>query len=205
MINDFKEFIGKQYTTNEGYLVEIIDYLGRKQVLIKFIDNPDCQIWSTIQNLEKGQLKFPYHKSVYNIGYYGEGKYTARVNNIKTPQYIKWFSMFCRCYDEKYQEKEPSYIGCCVDESFHNFQNFAKWYDEKIYECKYPLELDKDLLYEGNKVYSPSTCCFLPKEINNALKYKRKDYQYMKQLYDKYKNDLPYLLRLELYKFTIRR
>lgn len=50
----------------------------------------------------------------------------ARINGIKTEEYIKWFSMFNRCFDEKYQEKQPTYIGCSVSEEFWNFQNFAK-------------------------------------------------------------------------------
>lgn len=29
------------------------------------------------------------------------------------------------------------------------------------------FELDKDILVKGNKVYSPETCCFVPKEVNS--------------------------------------
>lgn len=172
-------------------------------MLIKFEERPDLQVWSTLQNIKNGQIKYPYHKSVYGVGYYGHGKYSARTNSEKTEEYIKWFSMFVRCYDEKYQEKQPTYIGCSVSEDFHNFQNFAEWYNRNKYECNYPLELDKDFLYEGNKVYSPSTCCLIPKEINNQINYKRHDFIAMRKLYDKYKKELPYYLRMELYKLTI--
>ena len=50
---------------------------------LNFTEYPDLQIWSTYQNIKKGQIKNPYHKSVYNIGYYGCGKYTARNNSKK--------------------------------------------------------------------------------------------------------------------------
>ena len=34
---------------------------------------------------------------------------------------------------------------------------------------KIKYELDKDLLMESNKVYSPETCCFVPQEINKLF------------------------------------
>lgn len=196
------KFIGDRFTTNEGFTIEIIDYMDRHNVLIKFINNPSYQIYSTMQNIKNGQIKYPYLKTVYGIGYYGDGKYKSRIDNVKTEQYIRWFSMFTRCYSEQYQEKEPSYKGCCVSEDFHNFQNFAQWYDRNIYECIYPLELDKDLLVEGNKIYSPSTCCFIPKEINIGIKYKRNDSKYMKELYKKYKDFLPFRIKSKLLALT---
>lgn len=200
MTSDFRSIIGEKYVTNEGYYVTILDYVNKANVLVSFDYKPELQIWSTYQNIRNGQVKNPLHKSVYNIGYYGIGKYTARKNNEKTEEYIKWMSMFVRCYDEKYHEKQPSYIGCIVDESFTNFQNFAEWYYRNKYDCNYPLELDKDFLYEGNKIYSPKTCCLIPKEINNLINYKRHDHDKMKYLYDKYKFEIPYYLKMELYK-----
>ena len=174
-------------------------------MLIKFEERPELQLWSTLQNIKNGQIKNPFHKTVYGIGYYGHGKYTARINNIKTEEYVKWFSMFNRCYNERYHEKQPTYIGCSVSEEFWNFQNFAEWYNQKKYVCNYPLELDKDLLYEGNKIYAPSKCCLLPKEINNGINQHRHDIKFMSKLYQKYKNELPYYLRMELYKLTLNK
>lgn len=83
MMNDFREFIGEQYKTNEGYTVEIVAYIDRHNVLVKFIDRPDLQVWSTIQNIKMGQIKNPYHRTVCGIGYYGVGEYTSRKDNEK--------------------------------------------------------------------------------------------------------------------------
>ena len=52
-------------------------------------------------------------------------------------------------------------------------------------------------------MYAPSRCCLIPKEINNGINYRRYDTQYMKKLYEKYKDEVPYYLRMELYKLTV--
>ena len=67
---------------------------------------------------------------------------------------------------KKGQEKQPSYIGCLVDEEWHNFQNFAEWFEDNYVEG---WHLDKDILIKGNKIYSPETCCFVPLEINSLF------------------------------------
>lgn len=193
------ELIGNLYTTNENYTIEIIDYIDSHNVLIKFVLFPDYQIWTTMQNIKNGQIKNPYHNTVYDRGYYGVGIYTARKNGVKTEEYVKWFSMFNRCYDTNVHKREPQYIDCEVSHEFYNFQNFAQWYNRKIYKSNYKLELDKDLLYKDNKIYSPSTCCFLPKEINVNLNYTRNNKEYMKYLYEKYKTEVPDYIVQKLY------
>lgn len=40
-------------------------------------------------------------------------------------------------------------------------------------------ELDKDLLVQGNKVYSPAACLFLPKKINLLIKPANKINKYL--------------------------
>ena len=78
--------------------------------------------------------------------------------------------MLTRCYDEKYQEKYPTYNGCTVCEEWLNFQNFAKWYDENSYEVNNEkMNLDKDILVKHNKIYSPDTCIFVPQAINKLF------------------------------------
>jgi hypothetical protein len=78
--------------------------------------------------------------------------------------------MLRRCYDTKYHIKYPTYQNCIVCDKWHNFQNFGKWYNENYYEIpNSKMNLDKDLLVYQNKIYSDTTCCFLPNSINELL------------------------------------
>ena len=97
------------------------------------------------------------------IGYLGEGNYKSGNKDKINKNYSCWRSLIVRCYDEKYHNKFPSYKNCTVYEEWHNFQKFAKWYEENYIEG---WELDKDIIIKSNKIYSPETCAFVPKEIN---------------------------------------
>lgn len=88
------------------------------------------------------------------------------------PCYDIWSKMLQRCYDKKYQAKHPSYIGCLVAPIWHTFSNYLKWYRENQVEG---WQVDKDVLQQGNRVYSPDTCCFLPRELNSLFTCERKN------------------------------
>lgn len=123
-------------------------------------------------------MKHPYDKSVYGVGYIGEGRYKARDNLCKqTIQYYYWSHMMTRCYNEKYLKTGPTYEKCEVCKEWHNFQNFAKWFDENYYDIgDGRIQLDKDILIKRNKIYSPETCVFVPNRIN-TLFVKRQNYR----------------------------
>lgn len=104
----------------------------------------------------------------YGIGFNSKRKHRAKVNNKHTPAYRTWRSMFQRCYCYKYHKSKPSYIGCTVDDSFHDFQDFADWFYNHPYSGA-GYQLDKDLLVPNNKIYSPTTCSFVPMELNVIL------------------------------------
>ena len=75
--------------------------------------------------------------------------------------------MLERCYSKEKRYKNPTYEDCTVCKEWHNFQNFAKWYEENYYEIEgEKMCLDKDILVKGNKIYSPSTCILVPNRIN---------------------------------------
>ena len=157
-----------------------INTFGGKMVIIGYRNVHDIDIYFpeydwTAKNKEyksfkKGNIKCPYDKSVYGIGYIGEGKYKMRENGKKTRCYQTWYGMIERCYDEKLHEKQPTYKGCTVCNEWHNFQNFAKWYEENYYQIDGErMHLDKDILVKGNKIYSPDTCIYVPQTINSLF------------------------------------
>ena len=87
------------------------------------------------------------------------------------PFYRKWKNMLKRCYNTSYLKTRPTYQGCSVCEEWHTFSNFKKWMEQQDWEGKH---LDKDLLFEGNKIYSPNTCIFVHSIVNSfVLKPKR--------------------------------
>ena len=79
------------------------------------------------------------------------------------PYYLAWKNMLKRCYSAKYQERQPTYKGCSVSEEWLRFSNFKRWMEKQDWEG---LQLDKDLLFEGNKVYSKETCVFVTRGVN---------------------------------------
>lgn len=88
------------------------------------------------------------------------------VNGKNVDSYQCWNHMLTRCYSAKSQINHPTYIGCSVSEEWLHFSNFKKFYDANYREG---FHLDKDILVEGNKIYSPETCVFLPPYLNNLL------------------------------------
>ena len=169
MANKKENRIGEIKYNNYGQKMTIISYLDSHNVTVKF-DNGyiiKCQYGK----FKRGSVKSPYDKSVYEVGYIGEGKYKAKDNLGKqTIQYSYWSHMMTRCYNKKYLKTRPTYEECEVCEEWHNFQNFAKWFDDNSYENDGGLmKLDKDILHKGNKVYSPENCVFVPNRINTLF------------------------------------
>lgn len=82
------------------------------------------------------------------------------------PFHRTWGHMLKRCYSVKSQESKPTYKGCTVSEEWKTFSNFRAWMVDQDWEDK---QLDKDLLLEGNKVYSKETCVFVTQAVNKFI------------------------------------
>ena len=155
-----KERLSEIKKNTFGTEMKIVEYNSNKDITIEFQDKYKIKVKTNYRNFEKGIIKNVYDKSICEVGYLGDGKY----NHKDYPEiYETWSGMIKRCYDKKRQEKQPTYRNCIVCDKWHNFQNFAKWWEENIYECNNEkMVLDKDILIKGNKIYSPETCIIAP-------------------------------------------
>ena len=98
-----------------------------------------------------------------------DGKYPTRVNGSIKKEYRLWTNMLGRCYNEETKKKYPTYIGCSVSDNFKSYSYFYEWCQNQIGFGACDYNLDKDLIYKGNKEYNENNCVFIPREINNVL------------------------------------
>jgi len=85
---------------------------------------------------------------------------------IGSKLYTVWSSMLRRCYSEIYQKNKPSYKEFSVCEQWLKLSGFREWFIDNYLEG---FELDKDILIPTARIYSPETCCFVPREVNSLL------------------------------------
>lgn len=150
----------------------ITEYKSAKELTVYFPEyNWSCK--SRYKEFQKGWIVCPYEPRTVGIGYMGEGPFLSKIDGKKTKAYDTWHQMLRRCYDPKHKKNKPTYEDCIVAEEWHNFQNFAAWHEENYYEVPNEImQLDKDILVKGNKLYGPDTCLIVPNCINSLFKHK---------------------------------
>lgn len=160
--------IGEEKYNNDGCLMKLIKYNNTNDIFVEFQDDNKTIIHGAYKEFKNGSIKNPYFRDISNVGCVG--KISTRINGIPKSSYNLWTNMLKRCYDAKIQEKQPTYKGCSVCEEWLCFEKFDKWYNENYYEIENEsMQLDKDIIAKGNKIYSPETCIFVPQSINKLF------------------------------------
>ena len=153
---------------------------GSKMIIVKYRNARNINVyfpeydWTAKEvqygNFKKGVVSCPYERTVYGVGYIGEGKYKMSKNGKAVKCYEVWIKILQRCYDDICHKDRPTYNQCNIYEDWLNYQNFAEWYYKNYYEVDDErMTLDKDILIKGNKIYSPETCIFVPERINTLF------------------------------------
>ena len=162
-----KDCVGRILKSKNSGDFKILKYNDSRNVEIQFLTTGFETSVHLVQ-VKNGSVKDPYLPSVYGIGITGT-KYQTKVSGVLTKEYILWKHMLERCYSDALKKRKPTYEGCEVSDNFKNYEYFYEWCHKQIGFGIEGFELDKDLLIKGNKVYSESTCVFIPAEINSLL------------------------------------
>lgn len=169
---------GNKYPTKNYGMIEVLDYRNGKEVDIVFLDTGSKR---TVRPAAVycGMIKDFYRPIIQGRGFLGEGPHRSRdeERGVNTYRYNAWRAMFNRCYSDK-NTSYKTYEGCSVDERWNNFQVFcedikklpgyAAWVSSKETGGE-KMELDKDILVPGNKVYSKDTCQFVTQKENSLF------------------------------------
>lgn len=115
-------------------------------------------------------------KLIYGVGVndadYKVNKIDTSGKRVRCPVYTQWKNMLARCYAASTHKNQPTYTDCSVAPTWHSFMNFREW---MIGQDHTGMHLDKDMLFEGNKVYGPDTCVLITRETNMFLSPRSKD------------------------------
>ena len=162
-----KDCVGKICKSKSAGDFKIVKYNDNKNIEIQFLNTGYRKV-AEMKEVRNGGIKDPYAPSVYGIGILGT-KYPISEGGQDTKEYTLWKNMLQRCYSNTYKKKYPTYESCEVSNKFKSYEYFYEWCNKQIgFNCD-NFDLDKDLLIKGNKVYSESTCVFIPQEINTVL------------------------------------
>ena len=166
---------GERYTSNYGTVVELLYRIDTFRWMCRVVGSDvECAINQTQLRTGTGFIT-PVCKTVYGIGYFGKGSYICRHPDGEISDvYCVWANLLKRCYtDYKGNYGKENYKNATVCEEWHNYQTFAKWYEDnttRFKEHNIVPYLDKDLKIEGNTTYSPDTCILLPNILNCTVR-----------------------------------
>ena len=166
--------MSKTYASNNYGDFRISKYNNPRDVIIEFVAT-GYKVSVMDSKIILGAVKDRLLPTVHGVGFIGDGSYKSRGEGVTAKQYQSWTDMLKRCYSMSELKRRPTYNGCSVCEEWHNFQNFAKWFDDNYIEG---CQLDKDVKVEGNKIYSPSTCKFIPISAN-VIKARAKEFSFV--------------------------
>jgi len=146
----------------------VTEYFNYDKIAVIFL-NSGYRMLARANNINKGELKDPYAKSILGIGCIGVGPYRVDGNPFERMVYSRWRGILDRCYVKRERHKS-------VHPEWWNFQYFAAWFTASFYSVPYnsmyDMVVDKDVLCPGNEEYGPYKCLILPNFINAKVQVK---------------------------------
>ena len=166
------KYVGNTYTSNNygEYIVE--DEVSCDKVKIRFLNTNHSQHINKNQILTGAVRDYSVqsvrksNNIIHKVGDKGVDKSLIE-ENFKV--YQVWCSMLQRCYSPTNDYVKRNYKDCEVSDYFKFFPQFLDWWKMKSDGISVDLQLDKDILVKGNRLYSEKTCTLVPRDINMLL------------------------------------
>ena len=168
-------YLGMRNRNHDGYEMEVIEYDTYDNIKVRFLPPYEGILKAKMGSFKNGEIHNPFAPTVSGYGIKGI-KYSTRDEkdtNKHGIEYLTWVNMLRRSVDKKYENKFPSYKEVKCDPRWQYYENFYEWMreQENFQQLKQQndVNLDKDILVKGNKLYSPETCALVPRRVNNLL------------------------------------
>ena len=97
---------GEEKLNSFGSKMIITEYRGALDIEVYFPQYDWTFKHAAYNAFKKGNVKCPYEKRYYGVGYLGEGKYRMSSNGKHTDEFDIWHHVLERCYDPKKKKKK---------------------------------------------------------------------------------------------------
>lgn len=122
------------------------------------------------RNIKKGKVGDPTYRNICGVAYKGNAIITDQ--ELNKASFKRWYAMVERCYKPtSISYKSYGAKGVRVSDEWLCFDNFLAdiqmlpGYSRREY-LEGGIQLDKDAIKNGNKLYSRDLCCFISAKSN---------------------------------------
>lgn len=168
--------VGETFNSNSFGKFVVLNYEHSERVSIQFEATGGVNV-TDLYRIRSGSVVDPLAKTNFGAGYIGYG-YDNKCEDSK--KLLKtWSGVVQRCFDPLWKERHKCYEHTTCSEDFLCASDFIVWGKSQVGyndvdQFGKPFALDKDILVKGNALYSPYTCVFVPRDINNLILSNRK-------------------------------
>lgn len=165
--------IGEAIINNQGYEMKIAEYINSNDIWAEFQDDYKSLVHCSYSEFKEGKVHNPCTPGKY--GNITGNKYPTKINGIRLKEYDTWIGLFHRINDIL-KQRNRTYENVTICDEWYYYPNFYEWI---IKQPNYNLwkksekdwAIDKDILSDpNNKIYSPDTCCLVPRYINDVIR-----------------------------------
>lgn len=164
--------IGETKKNKKGYEMKIVEYNNSDDITVEFQDEYKGRVHTSYQYFKNGITGNPNEP-----GRYGEiigNIYSTKINGERLKEYETWRGIFRRL-NESDKGRNSVYKDVTICKEWYYYPNFVDWVrsqpNYELWKNGDKWAIDKDILSDpNNKIYSPETCCLVPRFINDSVR-----------------------------------